>query len=98
VGEADEAAATTVAAALGRALPRIEMASLPDLAARLAGCWAYLGNDSGVSHLAGLVGARTVAVFGPTAPDVWRPLGPCVHLARFETPPAEVARLLLNER
>lgn len=35
----------------------------------------YLGNDSGVSHLAGAVGARGVVIFGPTQPQQWRPLG-----------------------
>jgi glycosyl transferase family 9 (putative heptosyltransferase) len=44
------------------------------VAALLAGGSDYLGNDSGVSHLAGAVGARGVAVFGPTDPHCWRPL------------------------
>jgi heptosyltransferase III len=46
---------------------------LPDLAALLAATALYLGNDSGVSHLAGAVGARGVALFGPTQPRRWRP-------------------------
>ncbi len=36
---------------------------------------AYVGNDSGISHLSGLVGCPTVAVFGSTDPAVWSPLG-----------------------
>src|SRR5262245_10416421 len=48
--------------------------SLPDVAALLALSDAYVGNDSGVSHLAGAVGARGVVVFGPTDPARWRPL------------------------
>ena len=44
------------------------------VAALLAACDVYLGNDSGVSHLAGAVGARGVALFGPTDPQCWRPL------------------------
>ncbi|HEY8687110.1 MAG TPA: glycosyltransferase family 9 protein, partial [Chloroflexota bacterium] len=39
----------------------------------LAPC--YLGNDSGVTHLAGAVGTPTVALFGPTDPTTWKPLG-----------------------
>ncbi len=35
----------------------------------------YLGNDSGISHLAAAVGAPTVALFGPTDPRVWAPRG-----------------------
>jgi hypothetical protein len=50
--------------------------SLPAVASLLAASSAYLGNDSGVSHLAGAVGARGVAVFGPTRAERWRPLSP----------------------
>lgn len=61
---------------------------------RLAGCRAYLGNDSGVSHLAGLCGARTVAMFGPTSAAIWQPLGPDVHVLPFEAPARAVAAIL----
>lgn len=46
------------------------------LVAALARCAGYVGNDSGVSHLAALAGAPTVAVFGPTDPARWAPIGP----------------------
>ncbi|HLK87010.1 MAG TPA: glycosyltransferase family 9 protein [Candidatus Binataceae bacterium] len=36
---------------------------------------AFVGNDSGMSHLAAAVGAPGVVLFGPTDPDRWRPLG-----------------------
>jgi ADP-heptose:LPS heptosyltransferase len=35
----------------------------------------YLGNDSGLTHLAASVGAETVALFGPTDPRQWAPRG-----------------------
>jgi ADP-heptose:LPS heptosyltransferase len=54
---------------------RLQDESLPRVAASLQRAQRYLGNDSGVSHLAGLVGARGVAVFGDSDPDAWRPLG-----------------------
>ena len=53
---------------------------LPRLAAVLATAALYLGNDSGVSHLAAAGGAPTVAVFGPTDPATWRPRGPRVRV------------------
>jgi Glycosyltransferase family 9 (heptosyltransferase) len=53
--------------------------SLPRLAALLVESRAYIGNDSGVSHLAAALGVPTVAVFGPTDPAVWAPLGPVVY-------------------
>jgi ADP-heptose:LPS heptosyltransferase len=43
---------------------------------------AFLGNDSGVTHLAAGMGVRTTALFGPTAPAVYRPLGPAVAVFR----------------
>jgi ADP-heptose:LPS heptosyltransferase len=36
---------------------------------------SFIGNDSGVSHLAAAVGARGIVLFGPTDPARWRPLG-----------------------
>ena len=93
VGEADAQAAAAVEARLRQRLPRLEQPSLDELAASLAGCRAYVGNDSGVSQLAGLCGTRTVALFGPSDPVVWRPLGPDVRVAGFEATPEEVARL-----
>ncbi len=49
--------------------------SVGDLAAALAACHLYLGNDSGLSHLAAWAGAEGLVVFGPTDPDLWAPLG-----------------------
>jgi ADP-heptose:LPS heptosyltransferase len=50
-------------------------APLDRVAALLARAERHLGNDSGISHLAGLVGARGAVVFGPTDHRTWRPLG-----------------------
>jgi ADP-heptose:LPS heptosyltransferase len=51
---------------------------------------AFVGNDSGVTHLAAGVGVRTVALFGPTDPAVYRPLGRTVAVLR--DPSAEFAQ------
>jgi ADP-heptose:LPS heptosyltransferase len=40
----------------------------------------FIGNDSGPSHLAGVMGLPTVALFGPTDPAVWKPMGPRVRV------------------
>jgi len=45
------------------------------LGALLARAGLFVGNDSGVSHLAAAWGASVVALFGPTDPALWRPLG-----------------------
>lgn len=53
-----------------------EQLSLPELAALCAEAQLFVGNDSGVSHLAAAVGTPTVTIFGPTSPLQYRPLGP----------------------
>ncbi len=55
---------------------------LVELAGLLGGTRLFMGNDSGISHLAGAAGCRTVAIFGPTDPVVWRPAGPRVRVVR----------------
>jgi len=49
--------------------------SLLDLAQVLGSARLYIGNDSGITHLAAAVGCPTIAVFGPTDPLKWAPLG-----------------------
>ena len=40
----------------------------------------FLGNDSGIGHLSAAMGRKTVVLFGPTNPALYRPLGPYVHI------------------
>lgn len=71
--------------------PRTEQSSVPSdvtlvepalthLAGVLQRASLYLGNDSGVTHLAAGLGVPTVAVFGPTDAALWRPRGPHVRV------------------
>lgn len=53
---------------------------LLDLARFLAGARAYLGNDSGITHLATAVGVPVLALFGPTDPAIWGPRGHNVRI------------------
>lgn len=84
-GEADTLALAETRAALaqlGVTAPVAHGLGVATVAALLARCSGYVGCDSGISHLAALVGAPTVAVFGPTDPARWAPLGPHVYAAR----------------
>jgi ADP-heptose:LPS heptosyltransferase len=53
----------------------VRIADLYELACRLATARVYIGNDSGITHLAAAVGTPVVAVFGPTDPSIWAPRG-----------------------
>jgi heptosyltransferase-3 len=44
----------------------------------------YIGNDSGLTHLAAASGCKTLALFGPGWPQLYRPWGP--HAAFVATP------------
>jgi hypothetical protein len=62
--------------------------SLVDLAGRLATARLYIGNDSGITHLAAALGVPTIAIFGPTDPGVWAPRGDHVEVIRGEPWPS----------
>lgn len=56
--------------------------SLGKVAALLSRCDLYLGNDSGLTHLAAALGVPTAALFGPGDPVQWAPRGRRVVVAR----------------
>jgi heptosyltransferase-2 len=78
-GEADR----EVVDGLVRAVPAPVARDLPltVLAALLSSSRGFVGNDSGVTHLAAAVGTPTIALFGPTDPHIWAPRGPSVVVA-----------------
>lgn len=55
------------------------------LGALLARSGLVVGNDSGGSHLAAAFGAPTLALFGPSDPAVWSPVGGRVATVRSPT-------------
>ena len=63
----------------------VRFEDLYELARRLAGARLYIGNDSGITHVAAAVGARVIALFGETNPDVWGPRGANVRVIQAET-------------
>ena len=54
--------------------------SILDLAHELAVADLFIGHDTGVTHLAAALGVPTIALFGPTDPVIWRPLGEHVQV------------------
>jgi ADP-heptose:LPS heptosyltransferase len=55
-------------------------APLMQVAGLLQRCRGYLGNDSGITHLAALLNIPTVALFGPSDLVVWHPIGSSVRV------------------
>ena len=53
----------------------VRIDDLFELASWLATARVYVGNDSGITHLAAAVGTPVVALFGPTDPRIWAPRG-----------------------
>jgi len=43
----------------------------------------YIGNDSGITHLAAACSVPTIALFGPADPRIWAPRGPAVQVIRW---------------
>lgn len=76
LGSAGEAAVNAEAAALTRRSAAIDLSgksTLPEVLGILSRARLFVGNDSGIGHLAGAAGTPTVVVFGPTDPDATRP-------------------------
>ena len=62
----------------------VRMENLWDLACWLASARIYVGNDSGITHLAAAAGVPVVAIFGPSDPVVWGPRGERVRVISGE--------------
>lgn len=50
------------------------------VAQRLQQSQCYIGNDSGLTHLAAMLGLPTLALFGPSDPIIWHPPGSSVTI------------------
>jgi len=94
-GEAEGERLQRLAAALPPARSQVAQ-SLPlaDLAHRLAACRAFIGHDSGISHLAAAVGLPGLVLWGDTAEEIWRPPSEHVTVLRH---PAGLTRLPVTE-
>jgi hypothetical protein len=92
-GPADRAAVEALAGRLAVAAERLVEPDLPSLAATLAAARAYLGGDSGVSHLAAAVGAPSVILFPPATARRWTPWSPSALPIELTGEADEVARV-----
>jgi ADP-heptose:LPS heptosyltransferase len=66
----------------------VRFENLYDLACWLSRARLFIGNDSGISHLAAAVGTPVVAIFLTTDASIWAPRGE--HVAVLENPATDV--------
>lgn len=69
---------------LGEGIETLPAMRLVELGGMLASAECFVGNDSGITHLAVAVGCPTVAIFGPSDPNVWAPRAEHVRVVRGE--------------
>jgi len=86
-GPADGVALAALRAGLADSVESAPVVIAPPLsvgtgAAVLERCERFLCNDTGIMHVAGAVGAPTLALFGPTEPALWKPPSPRVVALR----------------
>jgi heptosyltransferase-3 len=79
-GDLRPSPALRAASSRGRGILFLENLLLPEVSQHLRRGRAYIGNDSGITHLAAYLGCPAIALFGPTDPRVWGPIG---HRARI---------------
>ncbi len=71
----ERAMAASLLAELPDAIDLVGRLSLVEVAACLARCALFVGNDSGLMHLAAAAGAPTLGLFGPTSHEEYAPAG-----------------------
>ena len=92
-GRAEHEMASPLLAALPEAIDLCGKLTLPEAAACIQRCALYVGNDSGLMHLAAASGAPTIGLCGTTIDraDEMAPAGLHAAWARSDSPSMEVA-------
>jgi heptosyltransferase III len=72
---------------------------LYELACSLASARLYIGNDSGITHLAAAAGVPTIAIFVASDPEIWAPRGDRVQVLSAQANPDVygIAKSLMSE-
>jgi heptosyltransferase-3 len=97
-GEADERVVEKLTTLLHPRVPTVARGlKLIELAAVLERCVLFVGNDSGVTHLAAAVGTPAVAVYGSASPPIWEPRGERVRVVRFSEHDVSNVRAAIEE-
>lgn len=85
-GAGERDAASPLLAAFPGAIDLVGKQTLSEAAACLARCTLFIGNDSGLMHLAASAGTPTLGLFGPTPASEYAPAGLITAVALAEGP------------
>jgi hypothetical protein len=94
IGPAEEGQRTFWAGVRGPFLSVREDLPILEVARILQRATLYVGNDSGITHLAAALGVPLVALFGPTDPQRWGPRGDRVEICSQEISPQGLLEVL----
>ncbi|MBS29128.1 MAG: glycosyl transferase [Alphaproteobacteria bacterium] len=91
-GEDERDAAAPVLDAIpdDRLIDLVGKIDLPTAGACLARSALFIGNDSGLMHMAAAAGIPTLGLFGPSRPERYGPWGSCTAWVSTETPLSEL--------
>jgi len=92
-GEADEEHVSAFRRELRAPHLNLKNKDLVEVASILSHASLFLGNDSGIAHLAAAVGVPTIAMFRASNPKVWAPRGAHVWVATEDSFPQVVEDL-----
>jgi len=76
-GSAERSLAMPLLQALPDAIDLVGQLTLPQVSACLERASLFIGNDSGLMHMAAAAGAPTIGLFGPTDATTYSPAGRC---------------------
>ncbi len=80
-GPADEENVSRLSQMVGN-FKIVQERSIKKVAAVLQRCDLFIGNDSGITHISAAVQIPTVAIFGPTDPQMWGMRGEAVRIVK----------------
>ena len=86
-GSAERGMAAPVLASVPGAVDLVGRLDVPQAAACLVRCSLFVGNDSGLMHLAAAAGTPTLGLFGPTPASEYAPAGRWTSVVLADGPP-----------
>jgi ADP-heptose:LPS heptosyltransferase len=89
-GERDIIAPVLAAIPEARRIDLVGTLDLVTVTAALRRCAFFVGNDSGLMHMAAATGIPTLGLFGPSLPALYAPWGPHCAVAATEIPHEEL--------